>query len=296
MRTYDGYESIIIHHLKPAFGDIKLKQLHPTAIDSYYGRISKELSPRTIHHIHRVLFKALKYAGEIDFLARNPCSYAHPPKPQNKTMRTLIPDEAALLLDRAKDTRYYPVIYTALFTGMRQGELLGLRWRDVNLKTRSISVCQVLYKSRHGYIFKEPKTERSKRNIKITDKLMTFLTEYKRERENVYFELGTVLGLDSLVFANDDGRPYNPSVLSHDFQRLVQRIGFRGVRFHDLRHTFASLMLLQGANVKVISEALGHSSVAFTLQVYSHVIEGMQGAAMTLLDGVLPAAVTKQKA
>jgi len=127
----------------------------------------------------------------------------------------------------------------------------------------------------------------------MTSKLALYLKEYRKERENIYLERDQILGLDSLVFANPDGKSFNPSVLSHDFERLVKRIGLAGVRFHDLRHSFASLMLLQEANPKVISEALGHSSVAFTLQVYSHIIEGMQADAMTLLDKVLPAGNSK---
>ena len=295
-RTYDGYESIIIHHLKPNLGAIKLKDLHAQMINTYYGKACEKLSARTVHHFHRVLYKALKYAMELDLIGRNPCANAHPPRPIDRPMRTLTPSEAELLLDRARDIKYYPVIYTALSTGMRQAELLGLRWRDINLDMLSISVSQVLYK-RHGvYTFKEPKTEHSRRRICMTSKLASYLKEYRKERENLYFERDQILGLDGLVFANPDGIPFNPSVLSHDFERLVKRIGLAGVRFHDLRHSFASLMLLQGANAKVISEALGHASVAFTLQVYSHIIEGMQADAMTLLDGILPVGISKNNA
>jgi integrase len=176
---------------------------------------------------------------------------------------------------------------------MRQAELLGLRWRDINIDMLSISVSQVLYKRRGVYTFKEPKTEHSRRRICMTAKLALYLREYRKERENIYLERDQILGLDSLVFANPDGTPFNPSVLSHDFQRFVKRIGLAGVRFHDLRHSFASLMLLQGANPKVISEALGHASVGFTLQVYSHIIEGMQANAMTLLDKILPSGISQ---
>ncbi|MFC2066239.1 tyrosine-type recombinase/integrase [Chloroflexota bacterium] len=106
-------------------------------------------------------------------------------------------------------------------------------------------------------------------------------------------ELGHILSFDSLVFETLEGKPFNPSVLSHDFGRMVKRIGLEGVRFHDLRHTFASLMLLRGAKPKVISEALGHASVLFTMDVYSHIMEGMQEDAMALLDEVLPAGVSQ---
>jgi len=113
------------------------------------------------------------------------------------------------------------------------------------------------------------------------------------ERERLYHELGKQLSLDDLVFAGPEGKPIDPCVLTHAFTRLARQVGLEGVRFHDLRHTFASLMLLRGAKPKVISEALGHSSVAFTMDVYSHIIEGMQSDAMALLDEVLPAGVNK---
>jgi integrase len=122
----------------------------------------------------------------------------------------------------------------------------------------------------------------------MTPKLAQFLREYRAERLALYRQLGKELSPDDLVFASAEGKPIAPGVLTHNFARIVKRAGLEGVRFHDLRHTFASLMLLRGAKPKVISEALGHSSVAFTMDVCSHIIEGMQEDAMALLDEVLP--------
>ena len=125
----------------------------------------------------------------------------------------------------------------------------------------------------------------------MTPKLALFLRNYKAERESLSLHLGKLPSLDDLVFANVEGKPIDPGVLSHSFHRIASQAGLKDVRFHDLRHTFASLMLLRGAKPKVISEALGHSSVAFTMDTYSHIIEGMQEEAMALLDEVLPAGV-----
>ena len=150
---------------------------------------------------------------------------------------------------------------------------------------------KVLYKRKGICEFKEPKTSHSRRRVAMTPKLALFLREYRAERESLYWQLGQLLTLDSLVFSNIEGKPLDPSVLSHDFAKIVKRAGLQNVRFHDLRHTFASLMLLRGAKPKVISEALGHASVAFTMDTYSHIIEGMQEDAMALLDEVLPAGV-----
>jgi integrase len=210
-------------------------------------------------------------------------------------MRTLTPSEVEVLFESATDNYYYPVIYTAVSTGLRQAELLGLRWRDIDLDMLSISASQVLYKRGGICVFKEPKTAHSRRRVSMTPKLALYLREYKTARESLYQQLGRQLGLDDLVFTNVASKPIDPGVVSHTFARIATQVGLNGVRFHDLRHTFASLMLLRGAKPKVISEALGHSSVAFTMDCYSHIIEGMQEDAMALLDEVLPVGVNGVK-
>ncbi len=240
---------------------------------------------------NRVLSQSLKYAVRQGYLGRNPAELVDPPSPRKKRMRTLTPGEVGVLLESAADNYYYPVIYAALSTGLRQAELLGLRWRDCDLDMLSLSVSQVLYKRRGVCQFKEPKTSHSRRCVAMTPKLALFLREYKGDREALGWQLGKPLSLDDLVFASVEGKPVDPGVLSHAFARIARGAGLGGVRFHDLRHTFASLMLLRGAKPKVISEALGHASVAFTMDVYSHIIEGMQKDAMSLLDEVLPAGV-----
>ena len=289
-RTLDGYQTIVEQHLVPALGHIQLKRLNPQAIQSYYGKACERLSPRTVHHQHRVLSQSLKYAVRQGYLGRNPAELVDPPSPRKKAMRTLTPGELEVLLENSQDSPYYPVIYTAVSTGLRQAELLGLRWRDVDPDiTLSLSVSQVLYKRRGICQFKEPKSEHSRRRVSMTPKLALFLRQYRLEREALYQQLGKELTLDSLVFADVEGKPLNPPSLSRDFGRIAKKAGLNGVRFHDLRHTFASLMLLKGAKPKVISEALGHASVAFTMDTYSHIIEGMQQEAMALLDEVLPA-------
>jgi integrase len=289
LRTMDGYRSIIERHLIPAMGHVPLRQLQPAAIQAYYGDACQRLSARTVHHHHRVLSQSLKYAVRQGYLGRSPCELVDPPSPRRKTMRTLTPVEVDVLLLSASDSPYYAIIYTALSTGLRQAELLGLRWRDVDLHTASLLVSQVLYKRKGVCQFKEPKTPHSRRRVAMTPKLADFLTAYKLERQRVCEELEAALCLDDLVFASASGGPVNPTSVSHAFSKLARSAGLGDVRFHDLRHTFASLMLLRGAKPKVISEALGHASVAFTMDVYSHIIGGMQEDAMRLLDEVLPA-------
>ena len=293
-RTFDGYQSIIERHLIPALGHVQLKRLTPQQIQAYYGKAVKKLSARTVHHEHRVLSQALKYAVRQGYLGRNPAELADPPKPKKKTMRTLTIGEVEVLLDMVKDNYYYPIYYAAVSTGLRQAELLGLRWRDIDLDMCSISVSQVLYKRGGVCEFKEPKTEHSRRRVSMTDKLTKYLRKYRSEREADYHQLNEELNLDDLVFASVKFMPIDPNVLSHAFTRLAKRAGLPGVRFHDLRHSFASLMFLRGAKPKVISEALGHSSVAFTMDTYAHIISGMQEDAMKLLDEVMPEGVSRE--
>jgi len=286
-RTIDSYESIAERHIIPALGHYQLRQLNYLAINEYYSKAKETLTPRTVAKHHRLLSQALKYAVRQEFLVRNPCDLADAPKWQPKEMRTLTKEEAAIFLKAAGSSIFYPVYYTAIHTGLRQAELCGLRWRDIDLERSSLSVSQVLYKRRGVCQFKEPKTSRSRRQVKLTGNLATYLKEYRAERESLYLHLGQLLTPDSLVFGFLN-KPCDPSMLSHDFAKIAKRAGIKEVCFHSLRHSFASLALAEGAAPKVISEALGHASVAFTLQTYSHVISAQQEKAMELLNDVLP--------
>jgi integrase len=289
-RTWDGYESIIRNHVGPALGHIQLKQLQPKQIQSYYGKALEKLSARTVAKHHRLLSQALKYAVRQGMLGLNPCSLVDCPKWKKKAMRTLTIDELGILLENAAENQFYPVIYTAASSGLRQAELLALRWRDVDLDMLSISVSRTLYKRRGIIEFKDTKTDHSRRRVAMTPKLAAFLRDHKQDR--MWF--GQPVGLDDLVFGNRQGKPFDPCTVTHNFAKITSQAGLGRVRFHDLRHTFASIALLRGAKPKVISEALGHSSVAFTMDTYSHIISGMQEEMMALLDDVMPSGVGRR--
>jgi len=234
-------------------GHVLLRQLTAQVIKAYYGKACDKLSTRTVHHQHRVLSQALKYGVKQGYLGRNPCELVDPPSPRRKIMRTLDPTEVNILLEAAQESYYYPVIYTALSSGLRQAELLGLRWRDLDPDIMlSISVSRVLYKRKGVCELRDPKTNHSRRYVSMTPKLAAYLREYKTERESLNLHLGRLLNLDDLVFASVEGKPIDPGVLSHNFARIVKRAGLKNIRFHDLRHTFASLMLLRGAKPKVM--------------------------------------------
>ena len=162
-RTQDGYTSIIKNHLIPALGHLQLRKLQPEMIEAYYGKACEKLSARTVQHHHRLLSEALKHAERRGHIGRNPCSLASAPSPRKRTMRTLTPAEVETMLIQAAGNQLYPVYYTAVSTGLRQAELLGLRWRDTDLDGLSLSVSQVLYKRGGVCTFKEPKTKGSAR-------------------------------------------------------------------------------------------------------------------------------------
>jgi integrase len=287
-RTIEGYQSIIDRHLVPALGHLQLKDLQPPIIQRYYGQACSRVSARTVHHHHRVLSQALKYAVRQNTLGRNPCEQVDPPSPRGKTMRTMTPGEVGHLLEIASQSPYYPVIYTALNTGMRQAELLGLRWRDVDLELASISVHQVVYKRRGVWEFKEPKTAHSRRCIDMTPKLALYLRKHRAHCEALHLALEKPLTLDDLVFVTELGEPIVAPALSHAFHTLAIQAGLNGVRFHDCRHTFASLMLMRGVSPKVVSAMLGHASAAFTMDTYQHIMDGMQKGAVAQLDKLMP--------
>jgi len=294
-RTLDSYQSIVNRHLIPNLGHLPLTQLQPQHIQEYYaraltaGRVDGKgaLSARSVLHIHRVLYQALNYAVRQGLLIRNIADLVDPPRARKAKMKTLIPQEVSRLLNTAQDTPYYPIIYAAVNTGLRQAELLGLRWHHLDLDLAALSVTQVLYKRRGVCQFKEPKSAHSRRRLDLPPSLALFLRQHRIKREAECLLLGRPLSENDLVFIKANGSPMDPGTLTHNFARIAGKAGLAGTRFHDLRHTFASLMLLASVHAKIVSEMLGHSSVAFTLDTYSHVIGGLQQAAVKRLDEVL---------
>ena len=290
LRTYDAYQSIVNIHLVPGLGTIPLTQLKPQQIQDFYSKIfqgDRNLSASSVLHIHRILFQALQYGRRQGVLMQNAADLVNPPRARKSVMKTLLPSEVARLFESTRDGNYYPIFFTAINTGLRQAELLGLRWRDIDLDLASLSVNQVLYKRRGVCIFKEPKSEHSRRRLDLSPSLALYLRKYRTQREAEYILTGAPLADDDLVFSKTDGTAMDPSTLTHQLGKALKKAGLQHVRFHDLRHSFASLMLLGGVHPKIVSEMLGHASVTLTLDTYSHVIGGLQKAAMRRLDDIL---------
>lgn len=300
LRTADSYRSEVCRHLIPALGAIPLTQLQPQDLQDYcahalsQGRIdgSGGLSRRTVQYHHRILSEALSHAVKMGLLGRNVAEAVDPPSPEHKNMAVLAPEDIPKFLQVAKETRHYTLFYTALHTGMRLGELLGLRWCDVDLDLAFLSVVQSRYKRSGVCKMVQPKSLRSRRRIAMTPSLALLLRQYKGDQQAERILLGSPLRDSDLVFSHPAGNPLDRSVVSHRFAKVLQRAGLPHVRFHDLRHTHATLLLKEGVHPKIVSERLGHASIGITIDTYSHVLPGLQEMAAERFDQILEKPLT----
>ena len=221
----------------------------------------------------------------MGILARNPAEFVDPPRPARAKMATLSPDEVVSFLQAASETSYYTFFSTLLCTGLRRGELLALRWRNLDLENAVIYVTETAFKLGNGeYVIKEPKTPHSRRAVSLPASLLTLLRQYRFDRENFYHQMGSSLSEDDFVFSQADGSPLNPNAVTLAFRRIIKKAKLNHVRVHDLRHTHATLMLKAGVHPKIVSERLGHASIGITLDIYSHVLPGLQEAAVEKFD------------
>jgi integrase len=301
-RTVESYQQQLHRHIIPALGEIPLAQLQPHHLERYYahallrGRADGKggLSPRTVRYQHGLIFEALRHGVKQGVLMRNVAEAVEPPRQSRaKKMAILAPEQVGKFLEAAQGTPYYVLFYTAIYTGMRRGELLGLRWCDVDLDLASLSVVQTMYKSRGSVVLKEPKSAHSRRLIALSPSLALLLREHRAEQERQRVQLGKPLSGGDYVFAYPDGRPLDPSTMSHTFVKVIAGAGIPHIRFHDLRHTHATLMLKAGIHPKVVSERLGHGDIRMTIDTYSHVLPGLQEAAAQRFDELLEKDVSK---
>jgi len=297
-RTAEGYEHIINRHLIPSLGNIPLTQLRPEHLQCYYseklssGRCDGKgaLSPRTVRHHHVTLHDALESAVKWGLLNRNVADAVNPPHYQRPQWQTLNEIDISNLLEAAKKTPYYVLFYQALFTGMRRSELLALRWCDVDLLLCQAYITRTLHHLRTGEIvIRAPKSAKGRRMVSLSPSAALLFQEHRDKQEAQRVTLGILLREDDLIFSDHEGKPLLPDSVTHAWVKLVRRIGLKGVRFHDARHTHASLMLKQGVHPKIVQERLGHASIQITLDTYSHVAHGLQEAAAAGFDKmVLP--------
>ncbi|MFC2006927.1 tyrosine-type recombinase/integrase [Chloroflexota bacterium] len=250
----------------PSLGSIQLKELQPYQLSSYYakkcsnGRADGKggLSARSVVYHHRIISKALDYAVKMGVVVRNVASVVEPPRVARVTMKTLSPEEVQRFLDAARETDYYVYFSTLLYTGLRRGELLALRWRNLDLNRGTLTVVTTAYKLGNGdYIFKEPKTAQSRRTVTLPHSLVDLFKAYRADQELLRVQLGVSLNADDFVFIRPDGSPINPSAVTLAFRRIIKKAGLKGLRIHDLRHTHATLMLKAGVSSKGCFRASG---------------------------------------
>jgi integrase len=301
--TLVRYRSIIKEHLIPALGSLRLRDLRPAHIEEAYGgflgpkgRADKSggLSPRTVLHHHRLLKEALSRAVELQLMAHNPAANVKPPRPARAEMRVLGAEEVSWLLEAAAGTPLYALVYLALHTGLRQGELLGLRWQDIDLDRGTLHVQRTAQRlPGQGVTYRPPKSHRSSRPVSLSPEVVSLLREHRRLQVEHKLRVGPAYRGLGLVFASPLGGPIDAGNLRRAFARLLDRAALPRIRFHDLRHTAATLMLTAGVHPKVVSERLGHATVALTLDTYSHVLPDLQRDAAEALDRVLGPALRR---
>lgn len=286
--TYEFYKDIVERVLIPALGMIKIDKLNVLQIQNFL--ISKltdgKLSTTTVRHYYNVLNIALNQAKKWRLIQYNPCEAVEPPKASKAKIAVLKPDEAEFLLNYTKTSEFkvmYIPLLLAITCGMRRGEVLGLQWGDVDLEEGLIRVTHNLTKVGKEIKMVIPKTDLSVRTIALLPTTIKELQYYKYNRKIIKLNKD---GYD-YVCCWEDGSYLKPDYVTHTFKKLLKKCNLPSMRFHDLRHTHATLLLMQGVNVKVVSERLGHSKVDMTLDTYSHVLPEMQKEAALKLEEAL---------
>ncbi len=295
--TLTQYKSYIRDHILAVLGNIRLRDLRPFHLQQFYsdclasGRKDGTggLSPTTVRHLHAILSKALGTAVRWQMIHRDPTDAVVPPRARREEMQYWTPEQVAVFLRHARETDHYEIYLTAIMTGLRRGELLGLRWRDVDLKRKRAEIRQTLVCSADGVqMMTEPKTTAGKRAVSLPDSLIGTLQALRQRQRAERLLLGPEYEDHGLVFSAPTGHPLSPGVISRHFRRLLGRIpDLPKIRFHDLRHTHATMMLSQGVHPKIVAERLGHSRVTTTLDIYSHALPNLQEEAAAKLDEML---------
>jgi integrase len=271
-RTWQRNEEIVRIHLKPMLGGPKLDKLDALKIQTLYGaKLDSGLSPGTVQIIHTTLHKALKQGVRWSLIPRNVTEAVDPPRPSAKEIRPLGVEQVKCLLSAARGDKLEALYVLAVSTGLRQGELLGLKWEDVDLQEGVLRVRRTVF---NGAV-NAPKTTRSNRSVRLTSEAIRALRDHQSGGEWVFSSrVGTSLSTHNL-----SNRSWKP---------LLRKAGLpQGTRFHDLRHTCATLLLTKGVHPKIVQEMLGHSSITITLDLYSHVLPDMQDKAEKAMDEIL---------
>ncbi len=291
--SYLRYRDVLDQQILPALGHLPLRKLKPEHLEAFYARLQTDgradgqggLSAKTVRLIHGVLYQGLEAAVRRRRIAYNVCRDVTLPRVERQEMFTLTAEEAQRLLATAKGHRLEALLTLALTTGMRRGELLALQWKDVDWESGNLQVRRSVNRyAGQGFKVSEPKTKQSRRKIALPPFVLEVLKEHRTRQLAERLQAGPTWKDYSLVFSNNYGSYLNPSHLGTDLHKLLKKAKLPLVRFHDLRHTAASLLLKMNVSPKMVQEILGHSDIEMTLGIYSHVLPGMHEEAMGKMD------------
>lgn len=286
-KTFERYSQLMRLDVVPVIGSIPLVKLKPLHLEKVYERaFVRGLSAQSVLHIHRVLFSSLKQAVSWQLIPRNVAEAVVPPRPDPREVKAMTPDDVARVLEKVSGTDLEVPTVLGLGTGMRLGEVLGLRWQDVNLQMKTARISQTVQKTTQGLLFVPPKTHRSRRAVSLPTFVVAALRKHKKEQAQRRLIVGSAWHDLDLVVERGDGQPLSTSNLSGRFANAMRKAEI-DLTFHGLRHGHASLMLAAGIHLKVVSERLGHSKIGITADLYSHVAEDVHEAAAAKLDAIL---------
>ena len=294
--TFEGYECLLRCHVPSDLRELPLAAVTPLRLQRVYADLlavrdkARTLSGGTVLNLHLVLTQALGQAVRWQLLATNPAAGAQPPRPRRSPPVSVDPELLERLIAAAMGTPLELPVAIASSTGMRRGEILALHWADLTDDFSFAHVRASLQATRGGLTFERPKTARSRRAVALPEFLRPFLERQRDAQTSEKAQCGTAWQEKGLVVTRKDGFPVNPDSLSSAWRRLLRQHDLPPIRFHDLRHAHATLMLLQGVHPKVVSERLGHASVGITLDTYSHVLPSLQTQAVEAFDRLFPQA------
>lgn len=279
--TKEGYIQKIDKHIKPYLGNILLENLKPLHLQNFYeeklknGKLDGKggLSARTVLALHRIIHSALQQAVKWQLVIRNVAEAVEPPKAKKYKASFLTDKQTEELIAKARNTDIYIPIMIAIYTGARRGEILGLNWNNVDLEKGIIKIVDNLCATTNGLIIKQPKTNSGIRTIAISKSLVKILKNHKINQMKNKIRLGESYKENNMVCCYEDGHLFNPKRFSAKFNELLQGNNLPMVRFHDLRHSHASLLVKMGVQPKEISSRLGHSNIGITMDLYSHLYE-----------------------
>jgi integrase len=271
--TLEGYTIAVRVHIIPALGNIPVQKLGPDMLQKFYAdKLAAGCGPRTVQLCHLHISQALKQAMRLGLVSRNVADLVTPPRWTRREMTIWTLDEARRFLSVADQSHHGPIWALALATGMRRGELLGLRWQDVDWERGTVSVRQTVTVLGGASHIGPPKTKSARRTITVQIEVLDALKEHRRAQNERRLAVGPVWQDYDLVFSTGIGTPINPGNLDRDFYRLVARAGVPRIRIHDLRHTNVTLSLRETGDIKAVSQRVGHANVSITLGTYAHVL------------------------